>query len=57
MGAPEGARKGARGLRQFKMSKPKNKKKKKFFLIYRKGKYILENISLKKKGRQQKFYI
>jgi hypothetical protein len=57
LGAPEGAGEGATGLKKFKMRKPQNKKPKKFFLVYRKGKYILENISLKKKGRQQKFYI
>jgi hypothetical protein len=34
----------------------RNSKKKTFFLYYKKGRYILENISLKKKGHQQKPY-
>jgi hypothetical protein len=56
-GRPEGRPKTPRGEPSVKMKNyPKNKKniKKKFFLHYKKGKYYLIDLNLKKRGHQQK---
>ena len=55
--APTSARSGAPSSPLFKMAKSKKKlKKKKYFLHYKKGKYYLIRLDLKKKGHQQSYY-
>jgi len=39
----------------FKMAKYRKKKPKRYFLNYKKGKYILINLDLKKKGHEQRY--
>ena len=64
--APQSAERGAQSSPPFKMenyvisfkarkkSKPKNKKR--YVLVYEKGRYLIKDLDLKKKGHQQRYW-